>query len=144
MTNETKHTAEPWQVEPNESIVGANGGTLVAEPLSLPWRRMAVVTDVQRTFINRMISESQANARRIVACVNACAGITDNELTHGPAIAIHKFSYVVNEREELRKQRDELLVALERARPHIGVGYSAIQRHEIISMVDNAIANARK
>lgn len=34
----------------------------------------------------------------------------------------------------------ELLAALKAARPHIGVGYSAVQRHAITSQVDAAIA----
>lgn len=36
----------------------------------------------------------------------------------------------------------ELLAALKAARPHIGVSYSAIQRHGITSQVDAAIAKA--
>jgi hypothetical protein len=37
----------------------------------------------------------------------------------------------------------DLLAALQAARPHIGVGYSAGQRHAITSLVDAAIAKAR-
>ena len=36
----------------------------------------------------------------------------------------------------------DLLEALQRARPHIGVGYSAAQRYEITKLVDAAIAKA--
>jgi hypothetical protein len=36
----------------------------------------------------------------------------------------------------------ELLEALRRARPHIGVGYSAVQQYEITRLVDAAVAKA--
>ena len=38
----------------------------------------------------------------------------------------------------------DLLEALQRARPHIGVGYSGIQRQEILRVVDEAIAKAKR
>ncbi len=40
----------------------------------------------------------------------------------------------------LTEQRDALLAALKDARPHIGVGYSGIQRHGIMTQVDAALA----
>ncbi len=43
---------------------------------------------------------------------------------------------------EMRARNEAVLEALKRARPHIGVGYSAIQRHEITKWVDAAIAKA--
>lgn len=50
----------------------------------------------------------EANARRIVACVNACAGIPNEDLEMDNSAFIRVF----NERNELVKQRDDLLAAL--------------------------------
>ncbi len=60
---EQKHTPEPWRIEPatkkgNWRIVGANG---------------QVVSIFSGSF-------DMANARRIVAAVNACAGIDTEDL----------------------------------------------------------------
>jgi hypothetical protein len=52
---------------------------------------------------------SEANARRIVACVNACAGIPTEQLEIEPYIG--SVSYKM--RMQAEKQRDELLSALE-------------------------------
>lgn len=52
-------------------------------------------------------SVQEANARRIVACVNACAGI--------PTVALEKLPYgvaVLDAFMAVQKQRDELLAAL--------------------------------
>ena len=49
-----------------------------------------------------------ANARRIVACVNACAGMQTESLESGDLIAAHRA--VIN---AVTKQRDELLAALD-------------------------------
>ena len=41
------------------------------------------------------------NAQRIVACINACEGMTDEMVSHG-LVSASVFSSVVNERDELR------------------------------------------
>lgn len=46
---------------------------------------------------------------RIKACVNACAGISDNELTHGPVISLQRYSTLANQRDELRKSLSHLI-----------------------------------
>lgn len=46
--------------------------------------------------------DHQANGRRIVACVNACEGIADAELSHGPVLPLHRHSELANQRDELR------------------------------------------
>lgn len=38
---------------------------------------------------------------RIVACLNACQAIPDNELSHGPVMSASNRSHLVHEREEL-------------------------------------------
>jgi hypothetical protein len=50
-------------------------------------------------------------ARRIVACVNACAGI-DTEVLEAPGPGIETAKQIVKENELLTVQRDELLAAL--------------------------------
>ena len=51
----------------------------------------------------------QDNARRIVACVNACAGIPTDDLEQCPSGGLFHLADHAN---ELVKQRDELLAAL--------------------------------
>lgn len=69
----TKHTAEPWDLMPHGVIYGgpvqryANGSSK---------SQIAMTTGAD--FM--VPGEQQANARRIVACVNICAGINTDEL----------------------------------------------------------------
>ena len=82
--------------------------------------------------------EIEANARRIVACVNACAGIPTEALEDGSARA---------ERDQLRemtggtfyeikKQRDELMKALEHQCEVLNRnGYSTNKAQEAIARV---------
>ncbi|QNJ57412.1 hypothetical protein Dolphis_106 [Pseudomonas phage Dolphis] len=44
---------------------------------------------------------SETNARRLVACWNACEGITEAELSHGPVLPLHRHSSLVAQRDEL-------------------------------------------
>lgn len=77
--SETRHTPEPWEIE----VWGHELFGVYPNPAG-PEGVIARVTEGG--------AENKANAHRIVACVNACAGIAD------PA--------------DLRRQRDELLAAL--------------------------------
>lgn len=84
----SEHTKEPWAVatdSPNEYWKG--DGT---EVYSDKYGRIA------ETSINRLspLDQCQANARRIVACVNACAGIENKELeavTYAQLLESHRF-----------------------------------------------------
>lgn len=90
----TQHTKEPWRIEPatkkdNWRIIGANG-------------------QVISTFSGNMDME---NARRIVACVNACAGITVEMLEampSGPASLLPMYARLEQQRDQLQAQRDQL------------------------------------
>lgn len=89
-----KHTTEPWHVcEPTEALhaVRAEAGRIVADVGYSD-------TDAQ----NRM------NARRIVACVNACAGVTTEELEQGGFV-----TGLIERLEEKERQRDALQEELE-------------------------------
>lgn len=91
----SKHTPEPWvfddlqDLETNFYSDDATG---------------SIIGGCQEyMFAHRDIEERRANARRIVTCINACAGMAD------PAAEIA----------ELKRQRDELLAALGVAIPLI-------------------------
>jgi hypothetical protein len=82
-----KHTPEPWKVSGTEHIVV--GGTYV------------VALDCK-----------PADARRIVACVNACAGISNADLEMDNVAFINTFNERTEYKKrcfELTKQRDDLL-----------------------------------
>ncbi len=49
------------------------------------------------------------------------------------------FDVLIEDYNKLAEVNAQLLEALQRARPHIGVGYSAAQRYEITRLVDAAI-----
>jgi len=73
-----------------------------------PWKIFNVyaqpeIRDANCKLVVQCADYDIANARRIVACVNACDGVGTELLENNPA----PFS-------ELRKQRDILLAALER------------------------------
>ncbi|HYD33091.1 MAG TPA: hypothetical protein VEA39_00855 [Methylophilaceae bacterium] len=95
--SEQKHTQEPWIVTGSERVkyVEARvGGGMLQEIASC------------------MIVEHgnhEANARRIVACVNACAGIGTLELERVRIVELPNPPY-----HELKQQRDELLNMLKR------------------------------
>ncbi|MBU0752380.1 MAG: hypothetical protein KJ787_13990 [Gammaproteobacteria bacterium] len=90
------HTKEPWK--------------FVGEENPLDHEMDFFITDA--AGINQVcrVDLSEHNARRIVACVNACRGIP-NEHLEADDVA---FILVFNERNTLKQQRDELVAALER------------------------------
>ena len=96
------HTKEPWRVAEEsfdndgiqESVIRALGGRAV----------IAVTLEFGENNPNMR----EANARRIVACVNAVAGVTDEQFDGGwTAQGLSKYAV------SLEQQRDELLGALE-------------------------------
>lgn len=87
----SKHTQEPWKV--------------------CHWkddRRGFEIADRNQSRVGFDMTE--ASARRIVACVNACAGVSNGEL------AMTTMSVVLARMNEAEQQRDELLAALEEAK----------------------------
>lgn len=61
--------------------------------------------------------ESEADMRRVVACVNACAGIDTRQLEtyHANGEILRD----IDERVKAEQQRDELLSVLKKARPFV-------------------------
>ena len=95
----SEHTKEPWKYyELEDDRFG------VKIPREKKTRYGAEPYAVIGGFEPEDRNEMKANARRIVACVNACAGIPTTRLENGAA-DILAFSM------ELKNQRDELLAA---------------------------------
>lgn len=100
----TKHTPEPWGVSPGDLIfvskVGSRGYIAKMMTLDAPRDRKGLPKDIS--------DEMCANARRIVACVNACRGLPTDELEQKGLVAA-----VGTQLLEADQLRDELLEALE-------------------------------
>ncbi|QDJ96142.1 hypothetical protein KE336_gp29 [Aeromonas phage 4_D05] len=100
----SKHTPEPWSTEYRErhdgmysqEIFDLSGETIA----QLAWYPIKLKTGVG--------TNREANARRIVACVNACAGLPTEQLEPSP------IGGILNGVAGLITQRDELLAALEK------------------------------
>lgn len=71
------HTPEPWQAsyEGNDEWVVISDGK--------KWKSVAETRANREGAGEVSAEEAKANARRIVACVNACAGIPTDQLTPG-------------------------------------------------------------
>lgn len=93
----SKHTPEPWVIW--------NGG----DGIMMYGAREPKRGGVALMCCNELVSgrTAIANARRIVACVNACAGLPTEQLESSP------LGGVLNGVAGLIAQRDELLAALE-------------------------------
>ena len=92
----SKHTQEPWQVHHD---IDAGEWPMIMSGGVVDGKIIANVNPKSFCCVGGDFVEmpSADNARRIVACVNACAGMGD------PTAEIA----------ELKRQRDELLAALE-------------------------------
>ena len=107
----TKHTPEPWECDTAGQPVIINGPQREGIAQSI----IAVIYDEQEPALgtdpsfNYDEETAAANARRIVACVNACAGISDDDLAD---LTLHDLGAV-------RKQRHELLAVLQEALPRM-------------------------
>lgn len=100
--SDVKHTAEPWKVSLSDNATPhiLSGGTYDDH---LPEQFICVMpAEILKNF------NSFNNARRIVACVNHCAGIETEKLETSP------FSYLkmLDHSKEMRAQRDKLLAGL--------------------------------
>jgi hypothetical protein len=79
--SETKHSPEPWSVggmSGCEDGCYAADGSLCAEG----WPGDTTNLDPGKD-VNAFLARQNANARRIVACVNACAGLPTEALEAG-------------------------------------------------------------
>lgn len=134
MSYKTQHTPEPWAC--NESI-----NTTVDVIEITAENDFKTIAKIQAyEFFHCSIPETNANAARIVACVNACAGINE------PAEHIKRLEElyddlhaVQDEARKTQKQRDELLQALQ----NLENDDNSIPEHAW-ALVQQAINNATK
>ena len=98
MTTEQKHTPEPWALDTFEPITNDNA----------QWEICTISGSATPGTIATKVRIK--NARRIVACVNACASMDD------PAHGIAETAAILNRaclaRQAAERQRDELAAAL--------------------------------
>ncbi len=88
----SKHTPEPWNT---------SNGRIYQEG-----KKQSTIATVAKDFQDYMIF-NEDDARRIVACVNALAGLTTEQIEDGA------FAKMRDDRDFLLKQNSEMLEALE-------------------------------
>lgn len=102
-----QHTPTPWvhNVEgyPKADVKGSNGRNIAHT-----WN-VGASQPKSAEALKKRTEEDRANALRIVACVNACEGISTESLERSDVIASMQ-----GERRRLETQRDDLLAVLER------------------------------
>lgn len=90
----TLHTPEPWTAARRSAVV-----------------EIHAQNDMVGIFQGTLLDADEANARRIVACVNACAGMPQDDvdaLTQaGGVMGLTVYA------DDMRQQRDQLLAAIE-------------------------------
>lgn len=114
----TEHTPTPWRVEEKRFIKRDLGFTL--------GEHIANVTGGATSgphFVENN-EEVEANARRIVACVNALSGASTEDLEYCVEHGLEPMAGdLFSSRMKLQRERDELLTLLKTALPHIvGMG----------------------
>lgn len=105
----TEHTPEPW--------VAIKGGIFDPEVIITTQCRLGESLDeicgMDIEFTGQHGIEQKANARRIVACVNACAGISIESLEAGGIGSILSLGLEEQKRGDMaERERDELLNAI--------------------------------
>ena len=91
--NKTEHTKEPWNVGEND----AAGNFIIEDSRS---QIVCIVGDEDQ--------DNAANARRIVACVNACEGISTEQLEQTQHARELILGGLVQPITELKAERDQL------------------------------------
>jgi len=97
------HTKEPWSLK---EVANYSGRIKYLVPVDSENMSLLTIVENERAVFPAICEDE--DARRIVACVNACAGIKTEMLEampSGPASLVPMYA-------ELEKQRDELLAAL--------------------------------
>lgn len=104
-----KYTKEPW-IASGRSI--KQDYTAIGLPPESGQTIAAVMGgNTSGPYFVESNAECEANARRIVACVNACARFATDDLERFPLVSEHGFALY----ESVKKQRDELLAASQMA-----------------------------
>lgn len=141
-----KHTPGPWDVERAPQNEGYDRAYVI-ERNPLPYspqqgRRLAIVH-------GHSMENAEANARRIVACVNACEGLDTKMIERFPLNKLGDcldggIAYTL-EALELKQQRDELASLLQDAVIDMEADQSPSEEREPwLEQARAAIANATK
>ncbi|MGL6255225.1 hypothetical protein ACSZMM_10460 [Aeromonas caviae] len=122
----SKHTPEPWVIW--------NGG----DGIMMYGAREPKRGGVALMCCNELVSgrTAIANARRIVACVNACRGLPTDELEQKGLVAA-----VGTQLLDVERQRDELLTALDGVLQWVAYGQPDDLNH--LDRAHAAIRNAK-
>lgn len=131
----SKHTPAPWLENEHHQVFGPNGRRICVDGFA---------------FGTHSTEESQANTKRVVACINACEGFSLEELEGANLFAdsIESDAEII----ALKKQRDELLEALcdfseyvhnEQCSTDGAVQYSTTQINRLVFKARDAIAKAK-
>ena len=120
--SDQKHTPEPWKCFGNNVSAFAGDDSIT------------ICLTVQNHNPN-YYCDQEANSRRIVACVNACEGLSQDALDGGwTAKGISDYA------KELEAQRDELLLALKAAETVVrncGFPKGASAIYELIAKIES-------
>jgi len=120
------HTAEPWRVHDEDVVSQAEGGLAVCVTAGL-------------------LENRAADARRIVACVNACAGIPTGALEVAGVGGLEKWWSEPTKRDALLDACQAAAVALPVLRNTLAIAgcpAGAAKADEILALVNEAIAKA--
>ena len=96
----SNHTPEPWSL--------LEAGDSIKHQVPVSSDRTSILTIATEGAIAFGAVYSADDARRIVACVNACRGLSTDELEQHGLVSAVGYELI-----ELTKQRDELLAALQ-------------------------------
>ena len=116
----SKHTPEPWKISHDDSteewsIVTNQRGSIIANVNEETGPELVGSVPVMRKM------PGLENARRIVACVNACSGIRTEALEH----RAHMLKAHDDTIAELKRQRDELFDEFKQLMKFYGVDSAA-------------------
>ena len=136
----SNHTPEPWKISHDDSteewsIITNQHGSIIANVNEETGPELVGSAPVMRKM------PGLENARRIVACVNACIGIRTEALEH----RAHMLKAADDDIAQLTAQRDELLAALELAESVYRL--NVVEKCEPSSVLDSmqkAIANTKE
>lgn len=108
-----KHTPEPWVAGWGGGITGPNAATMLKWDYKFPIHRVRDLRVAIREPVLALPTTDpahEANAARIVACVNACAGMDDP--AHGIRETVALSERMTHRAVRAEQQRDSLAAAL--------------------------------
>lgn len=89
-----EHTKEPWRIGKRKNNYKIDGNKKEMEILTrlgkVSFEALSIGVDYAQIAIIPLDESNESNARRIVACVNACAGISTEDLESGNVIIVRR------------------------------------------------------